>query len=72
MNYSFITSIENPTTRRLAISLLVICAVPILSAVLIAELVWKTMKAVLEIVRTQVRDTKPSISNLIEYIKEIW
>ena len=72
MNYNFITSIENTTTRRLTIAILSICAVPILFVILFAELIWKTMKAVVAIVKTQFKETKPTIINLIEYVKEVW
>jgi hypothetical protein len=72
MNYNFITSIENTTTRRLTIAILGICAVPILFVILFAELIWKTMKAVVAIVKTQFKETKPTIINLIEYVKEVW
>jgi hypothetical protein len=46
--------------------------VPILFVILVAELIWKTMKAVVAIVKTQFKETKPTIINLIEYIKEVW
>lgn len=72
MNYNFITSLENTTTRRLTIVILGICTVPILFVILVAELIWETMKAVVAIVKTQFKETKPTIKDSIKYIKEIW
>lgn len=72
MNFAFITNMQNPVTRRIVIVLLVACAIPILLGVLLAELIWKTLIAATEIIKTQVNETKPTIANLIDYIKEIW
>lgn len=69
---NYISNIENPWVRRSLIILMVLCAAPFLLALLIAEVLWKTAKVMVEIVKTQVKETAPSIKGTINYIREIW
>lgn len=72
MNYKFITDIENPRVRRTLIVLMVICATPFLLAILLAEITWETLKAMVSIIRIQIEEIKPTIITIINKIKEVW
>lgn len=63
---------ENPWVRRPLIVLMVICAFPFLLGLLVAEVIWETMKAMIGIIKTQINDIKPTISGIVEQIKETW
>lgn len=71
MNNLFL-DMQNPWVRRPLIVLMVVCAAPFLLALLIAEVLWETAKAMVEIVKTQVKETAPTIKDTINYIREIW
>lgn len=65
-------NMENPWVRRPLIVLMVICAFPFLLGLLVAEVIWETMKAMIGIIKTQINDIKPTISGIVEQIKETW
>lgn len=70
MNY--INSIENVWARRAFIVFIVICAIPVVSVVLLAEVVWKTIKYMAAMVKTLIQETIPTVQSYIDAIKEIW
>jgi predicted PurR-regulated permease PerM len=63
---------ENPWVRRPLIVLIVVCAAPFLFALLVAEVLWETAKALVEIVKTQFKETAPTFRNIIDQIKDTW
>jgi hypothetical protein len=63
---------ENPWVRRPLIILMIVCAAPFLFIIIIAEILWRTAKAIVEIVKTQIKDTIPTFKGIIEQIKDTW
>ncbi len=65
-------NMENPWVRRTIIVLIVVCAFPFLLGLLIAEVIWETMKAMVDIIKTQIEDIKPTITGIVDQIKDTW
>jgi len=63
---------ENPWVRRPLIVLMVICAFPFLLGLLVAEVIWETMKAMVEIIKKQISDVKPTFEGIVEQLKDTW
>ena len=69
---NFLTNIENPRVRRPLIVLTVVCATPFLLLLIVAEMLWETAKAMVGIIRNQIKETAPTFKNIVEQIKEAW
>ena len=69
---NFLTNIENPRVRRPLIVLTVVCATPFLLLLIVAEVLWETAKAMVGIIRNQIKETAPTFKNIVEQIKEAW
>ncbi len=65
-------NMENPWVRRPLIVLIVACAFPFFLGLLIAEVIWETMKAMVAIIKTQIEDIKPTITGIVDQIKDTW
>jgi len=69
---NFLTNIENPRVRRPLIVLTVVCATPFLLLLIVAEVLWETAKAMVGIIRNQIKETAPTFKNIVDQIKETW
>jgi predicted PurR-regulated permease PerM len=63
---------ESPWARRPFIVLIVICAFPFLFGLLVVEVIWETIKAVVEIIKKQINESKPTIAGIVDQIKDTW
>jgi predicted PurR-regulated permease PerM len=63
---------ENPWARRPFIVLIVICAFPFLLGLLVVEVIWETIKAMVQIIKTQINEIKPTIAGIVEQLKDTW
>lgn len=73
MNYiDTINNVENVWARRAFIVFIVICAIPVVSVVLLAEVIWKTIKYMAAMVKTVTQETVPTVRSYMDAIKEIW
>ena len=69
---NFLTNIENPRVRRPLIVLTVVCATPFLLLLVVAEMLWETAKAMVGIIRNQIKETAPTFKNIVDQVKETW
>jgi len=69
---NFLTNIENPRVRRPLIVLTVVCATPFLLLLIVAEMLWETAKAMVGIIRNQIKETAPTFKNIVDQVKETW
>ena len=69
---NFLTNIENPRVRRPLIVLTVVCATPFLLLLIVAEVLWDTAKAMVGIIRNQIKETAPTFKNIVDQVKETW
>jgi hypothetical protein len=69
---NFITSVDNVWARRASIVLIVLCAIPLLTIVIGAEVIWKTFKYMIVLVRTVIQETIPTVQSYIDQIKDNW
>jgi hypothetical protein len=69
---NFLTNIENPRVRRPLIVLTVVCATPFLLLLIVAEVLWETAKAMVGIIRNQIKETAPTFKNIVDQVKETW
>lgn len=73
MNYiNYINNVDSTWARRAFIVFFVVCAIPVISVVLLAEVIWKTIKYMAVMVKTVIRETIPIVQSYIDAIKEIW
>jgi hypothetical protein len=72
MNYDFVADIKNTWARRTAIGGMLILGLPIIAILLILETSWKTIQAVGSIIKEQYKVVKPSLKDLVAFVKEIW
>lgn len=63
---------ENKLIRRPLIAIMVVVAIPIFIAVFIAEVVWKTSKAMVGIILNLIKEDTPTINEAVSYVKRIW
>ena len=69
---NFLTNIENPRVRRPLIVLTVVCATPFMLLLIVAEVLWETAKAMVGIIRNQIKETAPTFKNIVDQVKETW
>jgi hypothetical protein len=69
---NYFPDMENPWVRRPLIALMVLCATPFLVVLLVAEILWETAKAMVEIAKKQFKETAPTFKNLVNQIKDAW
>ena len=65
-------NMESPWVRRPFIVLIVICAFPFLLGLLVAEVIWETIKAMVQIIKAQINEIKPTIAGIVEQLKDTW
>jgi predicted PurR-regulated permease PerM len=69
---NYFPDMENPWVRRPLIILMALCAAPFLLLLIVAEVLWETAKAMVEIVKNQIKETAPTLRNIVNQIKETW
>jgi hypothetical protein len=69
---NYFPDMENPWVRRPLIILMALCAAPFLLLLIVAEVLWETAKAMVEIVKNQIKETAPTFRNIVNQIKETW
>jgi predicted PurR-regulated permease PerM len=69
---NYFPDMENPWVRRPLIILMALCAAPFLLLLIVAEVLWETAKAIVEIVKNQIKETAPTFRNIVNQIKETW
>jgi len=69
---NFIASVDNLWARRAFIVFFVLCAIPLLAIIVGAEVIWKTFKYMVVLVRTVIQETTPTIQSYIDDIKSNW
>jgi predicted PurR-regulated permease PerM len=65
-------NMENPWVRRPIVVLIVVCAFPFLLGLLVAEVIWETIKAMVQIIKKQINESKPTIAGIVDQIKDTW
>lgn len=69
---NYFPDMKNPWVRRPLIILMALCAAPFLLLLIVAEVLWETAKAIVEIVKNQIKETAPTFRNIVNQIKETW
>ena len=69
---NMIFDIQNKWGRRAYIVLIVIAAIPFLLVIFVAEFIWKTLKAMVTTVKTQVGEAIPTLRDYIDAIRTNW
>ena len=72
MNILEMTDIKNPWVRRPLLISFVLCAIPFLILICVAEFAWKSIKAMIDVIKTQIQESLPDIKQLIADIRDIW
>lgn len=70
MNYIF--NVQNKWARRAYIVLLVITAIPLILFLGLAEISWKSVKAIMSVIKVQISEVVPTIKEYMIGIKESW
>ena len=65
-------NMENPWVRRPIVVLIVFCAFPFLFGLLVVEVIWETIKAMVQIIKKQINEIRPTIAGIVDQIKDTW
>jgi hypothetical protein len=48
------------------------CAFPFLFGLLVVEVIWETIKAMVQIIKKQINEIRPTIAGIVDQIKDTW